>query len=91
VDPITIPLRPNLEVVYHSRSTKGIYLSPEHCRIIEEQEFSHLFNGNPFKEDVFTAGMVVLESGLLQKLDECYLGEGEAVNWKKLDSFLIKF
>ena len=35
VDPITIPMSHNLEVVYHKRNVKNVYLSPEQCRIID--------------------------------------------------------
>jgi len=59
VDPIAIPVSPNLEVVYHNRSIKTIYLSPEQCRLIDQQDISRGV-AEPYKSDVFTAGMLVL-------------------------------
>lgn len=37
VDILAVPVRPNLDVVFHKRSIKNTYLSPEQCRIIERQ------------------------------------------------------
>lgn len=39
--------------------------------MIEQQDISK-FLADPFKEDVFIAAMLVLESGLLQRQDDCY-------------------
>lgn len=37
VDILAVPVRPNLDVVFHKRSVKNTYLSPEQCRVIERQ------------------------------------------------------
>jgi len=71
VDPICLPLHPNPELIYHKRSLKNIYLSPEQCHMIDNQDIANPPT-DPYREDVFTAGMLVLESGLLQRQDDCY-------------------
>lgn len=37
VDILAVPVRPNLDLVFHKRSLKNVYLSPEQCRVIERQ------------------------------------------------------
>ena len=59
VDPVAIPMHANLDTLYHKRSIKNIYLSPEQCRIISNQEISKGIV-DPYRSDVFTAGMLVL-------------------------------
>jgi hypothetical protein len=71
VDVLALPAHPNLEIVYHKRSTRNIYLSPDHCKVIASQQFSNQAN-NPFKEDVFIAGMIALECASLERQDDCY-------------------
>lgn len=84
---LAAPVRPNLDVVFHKRSSRTAYLSPEQCRVIERQEFSALTE-DPFKEDVFVAGMILLECALLERQDECYHNDYERVNWNKLQERL---
>jgi hypothetical protein len=90
VDPATLQMSPNLDVIYHKRSLKNIYLAPEQCRIIDQQ---NLVQGrvNPYRADVFTAGMLVLEAGLLQRQDDCYEDECSRVNWKQVELNVNKF
>ena len=71
VDPICVPSHPNPELIYHKRSLRNIYLSPEQCQMIDIQDISKPM-ADPYREDVFTAGMLVLEAGLLQRQDDCY-------------------
>ena len=52
-------MQPNLDVVYHKRSVKNIYLSPEECRVIDQQNLSKEI-ADPFRSDVYTAGMLML-------------------------------
>ena len=59
VDPISIPVSSNLEVVYHNRSVRNIYLSPEQCRLIDQQDITKGVS-DPYKSDIFTAGILVL-------------------------------
>lgn len=71
VDPLTLAMYPNLDMIYHKRNLKNIYLSPEQCRIIDEQDIKKPVV-DPYREDVFTAGMLVLEAALLRRQDDCY-------------------
>jgi hypothetical protein len=59
VDPAAIPVHSNLDLLYQKRGLKNIYLSPEQCRIIDQQDPSRL-TADPFREDVFVGAMVVL-------------------------------
>lgn len=61
-DPLTLASRSNLDTVYNNRHLKGIYLSPEQCEALESKG---AYN-NPFKNDVWSLGMVLLECGLLE-------------------------
>lgn len=36
---------------------------------------------NPYKSDVFTLGMVIMEAALLKYLDDCYREENTKINW----------
>ena len=60
-------LIPNIDCVYNNRSIKHVYLSPEQCESIETQR--PIINKNPYKNDVFVLGMLLLECGLLQRQD----------------------
>lgn len=53
----------NLCYVRSRRCVKNIYLSPEQCKIIDGGEGE--LDGE--RGDVFTAGMIVLECGLLER------------------------
>ena len=90
VDPITIPMSQNLEVVYHKRNVKNVYLSPEQCQIIDQQELNRLVN-DPYRSDVYTAGILILEVGLLQRQDDCYDDDCSKINERRLDENIDKF
>ena len=90
MDPITIPMSQNLEVVYHKRNVKNVYLSPEQCDIIDLQDLSRLV-GDTYRSDVFTAGILVLEAGLLQRQDDCYDDDCSKINERQLDDNINKF
>jgi hypothetical protein len=82
-DVLALPAHPNLEIVYQKRNTKNTYLSPEHCRVIASGQFDQSA-GDPFKEDVFIAGMMAMECALLERQDDCYQQNWEGVNWEKV-------
>lgn len=83
VDPLALPIHPNLDVIYHKRNIKNIYLSPEQCRIIDQQDIKKpVFD--PYREDVFTGGMLIMEAGLLNRQDDCYEDDCSRINWKQI-------
>lgn len=84
VDPLALPMYPNLDMIYHKRNLKNIYLSPEQCRIIDLQDIKKPVV-DPYREDVFTAGMLVLEAALLKRQDECYEEGCAKMNFGQLD------
>ena len=59
VDPVAIPMHTNLDTLYHKRSIKNIYLSPQQCKIISHQDINKTIVDS-YRSDVFTAGMLVL-------------------------------
>lgn len=48
---------------------KGYYLSPILVEAVAQQNYNP--NHNPYKSDVFSLGMVMLSTALLQPLDHC--------------------
>ena len=84
VDPITVPVNQNLDVVYHKRNIKNVYLSPEQCQRVDLQEIGKGIS-SPSKSDVFTFGMILLEAGLLRQQDECYEDDCARINWRQIE------
>ena len=82
VDPLAIGAETNIESVHNNRNLKNIYLSPEQCESIESQK--PIINKNPYKNDVFTLGMIMMECGLLERKDECYMDDCSRINWQKI-------
>lgn len=70
-DPLAGGLQPNFECVFNNRTLRNVYLSPEQCEAIESQK--PIINKNSYKNDVFTMGIILLECGLLERQDHCYL------------------
>lgn len=46
---------------------------------------------DPYRSDVFTAGMLILEAGLLQRQDDCYEDDCSKVNWRQVGDNINKF
>ena len=90
VDPIATPLTPNIDILYHNRNVKNIYLSPEQCKLLDEQ-YIYKTVSDPFKSDVFTAGMIVLEVGLLERQDGCYEEDSARVCTGELEKRVERF
>ena len=65
-DPLTLGYLNNIDEIYGIHANPNIYLSPEQCSSIESQR--PIKNKNSFKNDVFTLGMILLQSGLLSNL-----------------------
>lgn len=55
-DSLALGSTSNLETVYNNRQATGIYLSPEQCEALE----SRGAYSNPFKNDVWAMGMILL-------------------------------
>lgn len=89
VDPLAMALPNNIDCVYNNRSTKHIYLSPEQCESVETQK--PIINKNPYKNDVFVLGMILLECGLLERQDQCYLNDCSAVSFERIEGNLRRF
>lgn len=46
---------------------------------------------HPYKSDVWSLGMVILEAGLGEAQDGCYKEEGARVNWDQLAFNINRF
>ena len=88
-DPLAAGLLPNYDCIFNNRNLKNIYLSPEQCEAIESQK--PIINKNSYKNDVFTMGMILLECGLLERQDQCYLEECSNINWSKVEANVCRF
>lgn len=89
VEPLAQGLLPNIDCVYNNRSTKHIYLSPEQCESVETQK--PIINKNPYKNDVFVLGMIMLECALLERQDHCYLHDCSEVSFERVQANLKRF
>lgn len=77
-----------LQVQYNlERAHTGVYLSPQLMGSLGKARPSH----NPGKSDVFALGMVILEVGLLEKLDDCYDFKESKILWSILETKLELF
>ena len=86
---MAVGLQTNFESIFSNRTLKNVYLSPEQCEAIESQK--PIINKNAYKNDVFTLGMILLQCGLLERQDQCYLDDCSKLNWSKLDANLLRF
>jgi serine/threonine protein kinase len=89
VDPLAHALQPNIDLIYNNRNIKHIYLSPEQCESIETQK--PIINKNPYRNDVFVLGMILLECGLLERQDQCFLNDCSEVNFDRIEANLKRF
>ena len=65
-----------------------IYLSPELCKCLDDAEVSPTADVDPYKSDVFTFGMVMMEAALLKYLDDCYREDNTKINWETIRYYL---
>lgn len=89
-DPYCTSQPSNYEVLLTKRNTPHIYLSPELCESLS-QELTSPQLLNPYRSDVFTVAMIMLEAGLLQYQDECYRDECARLHWDTLQYNLDRF
>lgn len=86
-DPYVTGALSNWEAVTSRAKLSHIYLSPELCGQLAHSSGDHgraLDSIDVFKSDVFSLGMVLLETGLLEYQDDCYASNGGWLNWEKL-------
>ena len=81
-DPFCAEELPNYDKLLNRRNSEHIYLSPELCESLERAEVTPSPDINPYKSDVFTFGMIILEAALLKYQDDCYREENTKVNWE---------
>ena len=86
-DPLAAAAPTNLDIIYHNRHAKSIYLSPEQCEALDSRS---IFS-NPYKNDVWSMGMVLLECGLLERQDHCYRDEYQRLDYDLLHKNVRRF
>lgn len=84
VDPLALPVHTNLDLVYHKRSLKHVYLSPSQCDMVREQNMYGRVK-EPYKDDVFVGGVIMLECCSLERQDECYPEDSARVDFAQVD------
>lgn len=89
-DPLATNEQTNYQALVTKHSTPHIYLSPQQCQALSEEKVQPE-STDPYKSDVFTLGMVMLEAGLLSHQDECYREENSKVHWDTVNYNLDKF
>lgn len=73
----------NYDNALTKRSSQHAYLSPEQTQALQQEEISP--NYNPYKSDIFTLGMIILEAGLFEYQDEqCYRDEKTRIHYETL-------
>ena len=88
-DPISTGVQTNYDSLLTKRDTPHVYLSPELGDCLQrETTFPHC---HPYKSDIWTMGMIVLEAGLSQYQDECYRDQSARVHWETLQYNIHRF
>lgn len=88
-DPIATGAPTNYVTLLSHRFTPHLYISPEQTSTLAEERVNA--NWNPFKSDIWTLGMIILEAGLLSYQDECYRDQWSRVHWETLQYNLSLF
>ena len=83
------PNPPNQVQVKNMKKKKNLYMSPTlyKCLIQRENKVRH----NPYKSDVFSLGVVILEAGLLHSIQDIYDEENKDINIDVLLTHLDEF
>lgn len=68
---------------------KRLYMAPAVFRALSKRRSK--VKHNAFKSDVFSLGMIILEAGLLDSVQEVYDSKGKAINETILVEFVEKF
>ncbi len=78
-DPIATGCQSNYDALLTRRNTPHLYLSPELTEGLQRETSQPTCN--PYKSDIFTLAMIILEAGLGNYQDECYRDECSRVHW----------
>ena len=89
LDRLRDPAPPNQVQINNIKAKRDIYMSPAlfHAISAKEPKVRH----NPFKSDIFSLGMILLEAGLLESVQSVYCYENGEINNSKLVDFVEKF
>lgn len=88
-DPIATGTLPNYEKLLAHRSLPHLYLSPEQTDSLREEQAQA--SCDPYKTDIWTLGMILLEAGLLSYQDGCYRDQFSRIHWDTLHYNINRF
>ena len=83
------PNPPNQVQVKNMKKKKNLYMSPTLFKCLAQRESK--VRHNPYKSDVFSLGVVILEAGLLHSVQDIYDMENRDINIDLLLSHLDEF
>lgn len=78
----------NYSKMFSKNRPDHIYLSPELCKSLDNAEITPSGDIDPYKSDVFTFGMVIIEAALLKYLDDSYREDHTKVDWDTIRYYL---
>lgn len=78
----------NYSKMLSKKRPEHIYLSPELCQCLDNTEVTPSGDVDPYRSDVFTFGMVIIETALLKYLDDCYREDNTKVDWDTIRFYL---
>mgnify|MGYP000913189202 FL=1 len=79
-DPLATGCQTNYDALIAKRNTPHLYLSPELADALQLE--TGVPHANPFKSDIWTMAMILLEAGLNKYQDECYRDDSARVHWE---------
>ena len=69
-DPHLIKNNPNYSQLFSKSASKNIYICPELCESLKLKR--KIPDTDPYLSDVFVLGMIMLEIGLMEYMNECF-------------------
>ena len=89
LDRLGDPSPPNQAQLNNLKAGKKLYMSPAlyHALMNKQPKVRH----NPFKSDIFSLGMIILEAGLLEPVQGIYSAEGKEIDHSALVDLVERF
>lgn len=82
---------PNIAQQKNFENKQRLYMSPIMFKMVSHGKNKLKKRYNPFKSDVFSLGMVILEAGLLESVQDVYSYEQKDISQEVLVDFVEKF
>ena len=76
------------EILSNSLSSQGIFLAPEQMKELEKSNYQ-VSDKNPYKFDVFSLGIIILQAATLNlEMEKLFDYENFEINENKIESYL---